>query len=149
MTATTSLQVTHDGIRANALVIHHGRASRLDAVLDAALQSDANLAATYRDILASIAPRLYVVIRKEIDGSRDAGCCWFGVELREGVNGDTLTTRTHRLTRREFKGWSPTDADIRSEETAILRRAAEIGLAKAEYWRGERRTVERNAGSRP
>lgn len=143
MTATvpTSLRVVHDGIRANAHVIHGGNVARLDDVLAAGLQADTEMAASYRMILAEIAPRLCLVIRKEIDGSHDNGCCWLAVELREGINGDTLTSHRHRLTSAEFRGWHLTDADMRREVTAILRRAAQIGLAQAEYWHGEDRTI--------
>jgi hypothetical protein len=130
---TTRLEVAHDGIRANARVIHGSSACELDRVLDAALQSDAETAAAYRDVLRAVAPRLYVVIRKEIDGDSFCGCCWFGIALVEGINGDTLTRRTHRLTGKTFRGQNPSAAEIRAEEIAILRRCAAIGLASAEH----------------
>jgi len=136
-----SLRVTHDGIRSHATVVRGQVAARLDDVLDAALQADPDLAAAYRDILADIAPRLCLIIRREIDGSRDAGCCWYSVELRNGINGDTITTRSHRLTSRDFRGWTPPAEEVQAENVAILRRAAAIGLARAEYWYGDIRTV--------
>jgi len=100
----------------------------LDEVLEAALQADADLADVYQRILEAIAPQLRVSIEKEIDGSPDCGCCWFAIALSQGINGDTLTTRNHRLTCREFKGWRPDDAEVRDEKAAILRRAANLGL---------------------
>lgn len=144
--ATAKLEVRHDGIRANAQVILQRSggalpACSLDAVIEAALQSDASLAAGYADILREIAPELYVVISKEIDGDRDAGCCWFAVEIKHGINGETLTLHPHRFTRQEFRGWSPKDAEIKTATQGILRRACMIGLRDAQYWVGSARTV--------
>lgn len=139
--AATRLEVAHDGIRANATVIHNGRACSLDSILEAAKQQDAELSAGYADILRAIAPELYVVIEKEIDGHRDNRTCWYAVRLTHGINGDTLTTYRHRLTRRDFRSWGPEDHEIRAEETAILRTAVRIGLGQAQHWRGGPNTV--------
>lgn len=136
---TATLEVTHDGIRAHATVIHGGRACTLDALLDAAIQQDADLAASYRGILADVAPCLRVNIVRDRAGSRDAGCCWYAVEL-VGADG-TILTRPHQITRGEIRGWNPTAEQIRAAEDAILRRAAEIGLGHAKFSRIDMQTL--------
>lgn len=141
MTTTTTLSVTHDGYRATALVERGNRAANLAEVVAAAKQSDADLAADYRAILAEIAHELYLVIDRDYDGSRDAGCCWYTVSLRHRrIEGDTLA-KSIRLTATEFRGWTPSAEEVEAERIRILRAATAIGLGRANYWYGPHRTV--------
>lgn len=143
-----TLKIKHDGIRSHAEVfVDVGepslRACSLDSIVAAANQNDdAGTAAAYVEIAKQIATKLYLVIKKEIDGSRDNGCCWFAVDFKNGINGDYLTESPHRFTSQSFRGWNPTAQQIHDEENAILRRAAAIGFGKSEYWREADRTVD-------
>lgn len=141
------LEIRHDGIRANASVrlyqpYQDVRVCSLDAVLDAALQKDRELAAEYQDILRQIAPQLYVRMELQWDGTPGwAVASWYEISLQDGINGEPLTRRTHRITSCDFPRRRPTEAEATDEQQAILRRAAAIGLADAQYWYGDARTV--------
>lgn len=141
---TATLNITETGVRTTADVILGGRAASLQSVFEAALQADPEGAADYRAVLAQIADRLQVRIDKEIDGSRDSGCCWYAVRLcdgrTDGVNGASLT-RPMQVTRGEFRGWSPTAEQTAEARARILRRLVEIGLGAAAITFGARRTV--------
>lgn len=143
---TVKLDVRHDGIQANAnVLVDVGepllRRCSLDDVIEAAAQDDAILAADYAAILSQVASELCLVVRKEIDGSSDNGCCWYSIDLRHGINGDVLTTRSHKITRGEIRGWHPTPEQTKAATQAILRRACSLGLRQAQYWVGTCRTV--------
>lgn len=136
---TVSLEVTHDGIRATALVVRGNVAATLDDVIEAALQSDTEGAADYAAVLTDIAPQVYLRIEKQIDGYRENPCCWYTVRLTHGIDGDSIS-RDHQITRTEFRTWEPTEEQVREETQRILRRATAIGLGAARYIRGEKFT---------
>lgn len=139
---TATLTVKHDGIRNHATVVVGGRAATLDRVIEAAAQADTETAAVYADVLRQVSSGAHLEIRKEIDGSPDAGCCWYGICLTDGCGGEPLT-RVHRLTRTEFRGWSPAESQVRAERVAILDAAERIGLGAARHWLASgSRTVE-------
>lgn len=112
-----------------AYVSHNGSSCWLGQLLEAATQSDADLARAYRDILAEVAKSLTLRIRKRIDGSRYRGCWWYDAEL--SVDGEVVAN-WHNPTGNSFRGWYPTDEQTRDETTAVLRRAVQIGLGTAD-----------------
>lgn len=132
MTMTTAtLEVRHDGIRANGMVQLGKVACSVDAVLEAAMQDDAELASDYRKVLTDIAPQLHARIKEMWDGSRENCVSWLSVTLVDAATGDALTTprqfsRTYRGAR--LCPAQPHYAEARAE---VERRLGAIGLGAA------------------